>query len=278
MMQSHEVHGARIPKIGMGTFRLDNQLAAERIKEAIDIGYRHIDTAQMYANEQGVGTALKSSRIAREELFVTTKIWPDRFQEGDLQRSVAESLERLQLDAVDLLLLHWPNPNVPLDETIAALNAVVENGWTRHIGLSNFTVPLIREAVALSQRPLVTNQVEYHPRLSQAPVLEELARHDMALTAYCPLGQGRLLDHPAIGEIATGHGKTPAQVILRWHYQQPGVIAIPRSSRAERLRENFSILDFSLTDAEMATLHRLEHPDGRIINPAELAPSWDQIA
>ena len=274
-MESLSVREARIPKIGMGTFQLDNRLASERVREAIDLGYRHIDTAQMYGNEKGVGDAIRASGVKRSELFVTTKVWPDRFRDGDLQRSVEESLDRLQLETVDLLLLHWPNPHVPLAETLAALDAVAERGWTAHIGISNFTVALIREAVALAKHPLITNQVEYHPRLSQAPVLNELARHGMALTAYCPLGQGRLLDHPTIRQIAADHDKTPAQTILRWHYQQPAVIAIPRSSNSARLRENFAILDFSLTAEQMSALHGLAETTGRIINPADLAPQWD---
>jgi len=274
-MEHVEANGARIPKIGFGTFELDAQTAESRVRDAIEAGYRHIDTAQMYRNEAAVGAGIRGSGLDRDELFVTTKVWPDRFRDGDLQRSVQESLERLGLDRVDLLLLHWPNTEVPLEETIAALNDVRSNGLTRHIGVSNFTVALIRQAVEASEAPLVTDQVEYHPNLSQAPVREELARQGMALTAYCPLGKGRALRDATVQRIAKAHGKDPAQVVLRWHYQQPDVVAIPRSSKAERVRSNFDIFDFQLSESEMQELHGLARSDGRIISPGGLAPAWD---
>ncbi|WP_440994948.1 aldo/keto reductase [Arhodomonas sp. SL1] len=274
-MKLVETNGADIPKIGFGTFQLEPEVAQARVRDALAVGCRHIDTAQMYNNEAAVGEAIRDSGVPREDIFVTTKVWVDRFRDGDLQRSTEESLKRLGLEYVDLLLLHWPNPEVPLEETVGALNDTRRRGMTRHIGVSNFTVNLLREAVAATEYPLVTNQVEFHPHLSQAPVREELARHDMALTAYCPLGQGRVLEEPAIRRIAEAHGKDPGQVVLRWHYQQPDVIAIPRSARAERVRSNMDLLDFELSDAEMAEISSLAREDGRIINPDSLAPAWD---
>ena len=270
-----DANGARIPKIGFGTFELDSATAAARVPDALEAGCRHIDTAQMYGNEEGVGRGLRDSGLDRQDIFLTTKVWPDRYRDGDLQRSAAESLDRLGLDYVDLLLLHWPNPDVPLEETVGALNEVASQGLTRHIGVSNFTVALLDQAVAASTRPLVTNQVEYHPYLSQAPVLEALARHGMALTAYCPLGKGRAIGDGTVRRIADAHGKSPAQVVLRWHYQQPGVVAIPRTSRAERVPANLDIFDFELSDQDMAAIHALARADGRIISPAGLAPAWD---
>lgn len=274
-MQYVETNGARIPKIGFGTFELDNDTAERRVADALEAGYRHIDTAQMYRNEAAVGRGIAGSGVDRDEIFVTTKVWPDRFRDGDLQQSVRESLDRLGLARVDLLLLHWPNHEVALAETIGALNDVAEQGLTRHIGVSNFNVALLDEAVSLSRRPLITNQVEYHPYLSQQPVLEALGRHGMALTAYCPLGKGRAIGDATIRRIADAHGKDPAQIVLRWHYQQPNVIAIPRSSKSERVHSNLEILDFELSNEEMGAIHGLAREDGRIISPAGLAPAWD---
>lgn len=270
-----EVNGARIPKLGFGTFQLEDETAYARVRDALDAGCRHIDTAQMYRNEEAVGEAIRDSGVPRDAVFLTTKVWVDRFRDGDLQRSVEESLARLGLPSVDLVLLHWPNPDVPLAETVGALNDARAHGLTAHIGVSNFTVALVREAVAASAAPLVTNQVEFHPHLNQDPVRAELARHGMALTAYCPLGQGSVLNDPEIRRIAAAHDRTPGQVILRWHYQQPDVIAIPRTSKAERVRENLDILGFRLSDEEMQAIHGLAREDGRIISPDSLAPAWD---
>ena len=250
-------------------------MARARVADALAAGYRHIDTAQMYGNESAVGAAIRDSGVPREQIFLTTKVWVDHFRDGDLQRAVEESLQRLGLDEVDLLLLHWPHPAVPLAETLGALNEVRQRGLARHIGVSNFTVALLEEAVALSEASLVTDQVEYHPYLAQRRLREALSRRQMALTAYCPLGKGRVLSDPVIGRIAREHGKQPAQVILRWHYQQPGVVAIPRSSKAERVRANLDIFDFELSEAEMVEISALARADGRVIDPAGLAPNWD---
>ena len=270
-----EANGVHIPKIGFGTFQLEPAVARARVRDALVTGYRHIDTAQIYDNEEAVGAGIRDSGVAREEILVTTKVWVDRFRDGDLQRSAEESLKRLGLDDVDLLLLHWPNPDVPLAESVGALNDARRRGLTRHIGVSNFTVALVREAVAESDAPLVTNQVEYHPYLAQDALREELARQDMALTAYCPLGQGRIFHEGVIRRIARTHGKEPGQVVLRWQYEQPGVAAIPRTSKAERVHSNFDIFDFELSDSEMGEIACLARADGRIINPAGRAPAWD---
>lgn len=274
-MEFVEANGARIPKLGFGTFQLDGETTRRVVPEALEVGYRLIDTAQMYENESDVGHSIRQSRIPREELFLTTKVWPDRYRNGMLQRSAAQSLERLGTDYVDLLLLHWPNPEVPLEETIDALNDVHEKGLARHIGVSNFTVPLIWEAAEYSAAPLVTNQVEYHPYLSQEPVMRELDNQGMALTAYAPLGQGRDLRDETIRRIAGRHQATPAQTVLRWHYQQPDVIAIPRSSNTERVRENFDIFGFELSDEEMDEIGGLARDDGRLVSPEGMAPEWD---
>jgi len=270
-----EAHGARIPALGFGTWELRDGLAVRLVEAALAIGYRHIDTAQMYENEREVGTAIRTSGIDRAEIFLTTKVWPDRFRQGDLQRSVEESLQRLGLEAVDLLLLHWPNPAVPLAETIDALNDARARGMTRHIGVSNFPSRLMEEAIRLSAAPLVTNQVEYHPFLTQKRVLAACRGAGMALTAYCPLARGRVFGDPVIARIAARHRKSPAQIALRWLVQQEGVVAIPRSSKPEHARANFEIWDFALAVEEMRAISALGSPSGRIVDIAGLAPEWD---
>ncbi len=274
-MHSVEAHGARIPALGFGTWELRDGLAVRLVEAALEIGYRHIDTAQIYENEREVGTAVRTSGVERHEIFLTTKVWPDRFREGDLQRSVEESLERLRLDFVDLLLLHWPNPSVPLAETVGALCDVRARGMARHVGVSNFPVRLMEEAIRLAEAPLVTNQVEYHPFLSQKRLLAACRAAGMALTAYCPLARGRIFGDPVIERIAARHRKSPAQVALRWLVQQPGVVAIPRSSKPEHARANFEIWDFALDEREMAEISALASPAGRIVDIAGLAPEWD---
>ncbi|GAB4200781.1 MAG: aldo/keto reductase [Wenzhouxiangellaceae bacterium] len=274
-MQTIAIQQHAVPALGFGTFQLKDATARQMVREALAIGYRHIDTAQIYENEAAVGQGIKDAAIARDEIFLTTKVWVDQFRNGDLQRSVDESLQRLGVDYVDLLLLHWPNPDVPLAETIAALNEVQQAGKTRLIGISNFTCELIDQAVALSEAPLATNQVEYHPHLSQAKVLSALARHGMTLTAYSPLAQGKLMDDETLSDIAASHGVSIPQVALRWLLQQPQVMAIPRSSKPEHARNNFAVNEFTLSDEEMQRIHQLARADGRVINPQSLAPDWD---
>ena len=247
------------------------------IAEAAKIGYRHFDTAQMYHNEEGVGRGLKASGLARDDYFVTTKIWYDKFQSGDLQTSVMESLRKLDLEHVDLLLLHWPTDDVPLEETIAALNEVKNLGMTRLIGISNFPTALIEKAVSLSNIPLTVNQVEYHPYLDQTKVLESLRARDMLLTAYCPIARGTVLKDPTLKAIGEKYGKSAVQVTLRWLMQQDSVVAIPKSGSPKNAAANFDIFDFELSESDMAAIHDLAKPDGRLIDPS-FAPKWDQAA
>jgi 2,5-diketo-D-gluconate reductase B len=274
-MQIVEANEARIPSLGFGTYLLEGQSVVDMVSHALNVGYRHVDTAQVYGNESEVGRGIEASSVDREEVFLTTKVWVDYFAAGDLPASVDESLSKLRTDYVDLLLLHWPHPEVPLSETLGALNEVRAAGKTKHIGVSNFTTKLISEAVELSEAPLVTNQVEYHPFLDQTPVLETLRANGMSLTAYSPLARGKVLEADTITEIARDHGKTNSQVALRWLVQQDGVIAIPKASRAERVEENFDIFDFELSDEEMHRISGLATPEGRLISPSNLAPEWD---
>src|SRR5579859_416809 len=268
-----EGNGAKIPAIGLGTWELRGRTCARIVEQALTFGYRHIDTAQIYENEREVGDGLRASGVKREDLFVTTKIWTTHFAPNDLERSTKESLVKLRLSQVDLVLLHWPNPQVPLAETLGALARVRKLGMSRHIGVSNFTVALIEQATALCPEPLVCDQVEYHPYLDQTKVLEACARHGMALVAYSPVAKGRVKTDQTLARIGRAHGKTAAQVCLRWLVQQ-NVAAIPRTSKIERLSENIEIFDFALSDEEMHQISQMGSAKGRLTDYG-FAPKWD---
>ncbi len=272
-MQFVEANGARIPAIGLGTWELRGRTCARIVEQALKLGYRHIDTAQVYENEREVGEGLRASGVRRDDVFVTTKIWTNHFAPNDLERSAKESLARLRLSEVDLLLLHWPNPQVPLAETLGALAHVRQLGMSRHIGVSNFTVALIEEATAACSEPLACDQVEYHPYLDQTKVLDACARHGMAVVAYSPVAKGRIKNDRVLVRIGQAHGKTPAQVCLRWLVQQ-NVSAIPRTSKIERLSENIDIFDFELSEAEMRQIFQLASAKGRLTDFG-FAPKWD---
>jgi 2,5-diketo-D-gluconate reductase B len=275
MPEAIEAHTARIPLVGLGTWDLRGRTCARVVEQALRLGYRHIDTAEMYENEREVGDGLRASGVPRDEVFVVTKIWPSHFAARELIKAARESLARLRLSAVDLLLLHWPNPRIPLAETLGALNKVSEAGLTRHIGVSNFTVALIEEAVRLTQAPLVCNQVETHPFLDQSKLKAACRAHGMALVAYSPLARGKTKNNPVLERIGKAHGKTAAQASLRFLVQQ-GIPVIPRTSRLERLTENISIFDFALSDPEMTEIAGLAHGDGRLIDYAFAGPpKWD---
>jgi len=237
------------------------------------LGYRHIDTAQIYENEREVGEGLRASGIRRDEVFVTTKVWPSHFASNDLERSAKESLARLRLTDVDLLLLHWPNPQIPLPETLGALARARQIGLARHIGVSNFTVALIEEAVAACAEPLVCDQVEYHPFLDQTKVKDACARRGMALVAYSPVAKGRIKNERALARIGDRYRKSAVQVGLRWLVQQ-NVSAIPRTSRLERLSENINVFDFELSDDEMSQISAMGNAGGRFTDFG-FAPKWD---
>ena len=268
-----EAKGARIPAIGLGTWELRGRTCARLVEQALRLGYRHIDTAQIYENERDVGDGSRASGIKRDDVFVTTKVWTTHFAPNDLERSTRESLVRLRLSDVDLLLLHWPNPHVPLAETLGALAHVKRLGLSRHIGISNFTVALIEEATALCPEPLVCDQVEYHPYLDQTRVLEACAHHGMGLVAYSPIAKGRIRNAQTLLRIGQAHGKTAAQVCLRWLVQQ-NVSAIPRTSKIERLSENIDIFDFELSDAQMRQIFQMRSARGRLTDYG-FAPRWD---
>ena len=263
-----------MPVIGLGTWRLQGGAAQQMVEQALELGYRHIDTAQIYGNEQDVGAALAATGVSRAEIFLTTKVWVEHFAHGDLQRSLDESLRKLRVPQVDLLLLHWPKPRPALAETMAALNDVRDRGLTRAIGLSNFPSGLMAKAQAASEAPIATNQVEYHPYLSQKTLIAKARAIGASITAWSPLAQGKVAGDPVLIEIGEAHGKTPGQVTLRWQVQQ-GVVTIPRTRNPARLAENFDIFDFALSDAEMARISALARPDGRLGDWLDKAFEWD---
>jgi 2,5-diketo-D-gluconate reductase B len=270
-----EANGARIPLLGLGTWELRGRTCARIVEQALRLGYRHIDTAQIYDNEQDVGTGLRASAVKRDDVFITTKIWPSHFAPRDLQRSAKESLVRLRLSEVDLLLLHWPNPHVSLAETLGALCNVKRDGLARHIGISNFTVALVEEAVRLASEPLVCNQIEVHPFLDQTKVIDACRRHALAVVAYSPIARGQAARDPVLIEIGKQHGKSAVQVCLRWLVQQE-IVVIPRTAKVERLSSNAAIFDFTLTEEEMARIGKLAHARGRVVNYSYSGtPEWD---
>src|SRR3981189_1571362 len=268
-----EANGAKIPAIGLGTWELRGRTCARLVEQALRLGYRHIDTAQVYENEREVGEGLRASGTKRDEVFVTTKIWTTHFAPNDLERSTKESLAKLRLSEVDLLLLHWPNPHVPLAETLGALAHVRKLGMARHIGVWNFTVALIDYAVAACSEPLVCDQVEYHPYLDQTKVRDACIRHGMAVIAYSPIAKGRIRNDRALARIGDRYRKSAAQVCLRWLVQQ-NVAAIPRTSKLERLSENIDIFDFELSDDDMGEISAMGSASGRRTDYG-FAPKWD---
>jgi diketogulonate reductase-like aldo/keto reductase len=274
-MHAVEAKGARIPLVGLGTWDLRGRACARTVEQALRLGYRHVDTAEMYDNEREVGDGLRAAGIARGEVFITTKIWPSHFAPLELERAAKSSLARLRMADVDLLLLHWPNPQIPLAETIGALCKVKREGFARHIGVSNFTVALIEEAVGLAAEPLVCNQIEMHPFLDQSKMVAACRAHGMAIVAYSPIARGSASKSAVLARIGAAHRKSAAQVSLRFLVQQ-GIAVIPRTSRVERLSENAALFDFALSDAEMNEIGALARRGGRIVDNAYSGtPKWD---
>ena len=267
-----ESHGVRIPILGFGTMTLKDQ-CVQLVEASLKLGYRHLDTAQMYGNEREVGSGMRGSGLKREDIFLTTKVWFTQLASGDFERSVDESLERLALPWVDLLMIHWPNAQVPLSESIAALCKMKKAGLTKHVGVANFNVAMIEEAVKLASQPIAVLQIETHPYLGQSKVIAAARRYGMAVVGYCPLARGKVLAEAVLQRIGKAHGKTPAQVALRFLEQQQ-IIPIPRTSKRERLAENLGSLDLKLSEAETAEIAKLQRPNSRIVSPPQ-APQWD---
>lgn len=269
---------AEMPVLGFGTWKLRGEECVQAVKEAMDIGYRHIDTAQIYENEAEVGQGIKNSGAPRDKVFLTTKVWRNNFENKQAaQKSIEESLKKLQVDYVDLLLVHWPFPEYSVEQMLEPVMAAQEKGMARIIGVSNFTVAQMDKAREFSAGKVLVNQVEYHPNLSQKPVLDYIQQHDMALTAYSPLGRGAVLEDAILVDIAKAHNKTPAQICLRWEIQQNRVAAIPKSATKANIQANFDIFDFELSQDEMNKISAMARDDGRLVNP-DFAPQWDTAA
>lgn len=267
MIPNVRANGADIPVIGLGTGGLRGDAGIRAIHAALDCGYRLFDTAVMYGNEPEVGEAIGSHPTPREDVLVITKVLPADVADGPLQRSAEASLKRLRIEQLDLLLIHWPNPEAPLAEQIRALCDAKKRGLARHIGVSNFPPRYVEAAVALADEPLVTNQVERHPHFVQEDLSAICTRHGLSLTCYAPTGRASLLVDPVIVALARKKGKSAAQIVLRWHVQQPMNIAIPKSTDPRHIAENIAIFDFELTSEELARITALHRPGGRLIGP-----------
>ncbi len=270
-MRALEIQGTTVPKLGFGTWQIEGPECQEAVEDALSIGYRHIDTARAYGNEREVGRGLAAAGVPREEFFLTTKIWREEYAPDDLRRAAEDSLRNLQVNCLDLLLLHWPNPAFPLEETLGALVRLRDDGLILHLGVSNFPAGTLREALDVA--PIFADQVEFHPFLGQDEIVALAAEKDFMVTAYSPLARGRVPEDPTLREIGEEHGKTAGQVALRWLLDKPQVCAIPKASSHERRVENFEVFDFELTDDERGRIEALPK-DERIIDPG-WAPDWD---
>jgi 2,5-diketo-D-gluconate reductase B len=251
-----KANGALIPAIGLGTWDLRGRTCANMVTQALRLGYRHIDTAEMYDNEREVGEGLRAANIPRDQVFVTTKVWHSHLAARDLERAAEQSLNKLKLDQVDLLLIHWPNPRIPLAETIPALCRAKTRGLTRHIGISNFTPDLVEEAVRLASEPLATDQIEWHPFIEQSATRRACRRHGLSVTAYSPLAKGRVAGNKVLARVGEPYGKSGSQVALRFLLQE-GAIVIPRTAKPERLAENFDVFDFELDASAVEAIRKL---------------------
>ncbi len=272
-MDEIQAHGMRLPKLGFGTWRLKGAECQAAVESALALGYRHIDTAEMYGNEDAVGAALAATGVPRSELHVTTKVWRDHLAPAQLRAAMDASLRALRLDQVDLYLIHWPAPQMDLRATLQTMVALRDANMTRYIGVANFTVALLREAVEGIGAPIVCNQIEYHVLLDQSKVIRYARDQGIAVTAYCPLAQGRLAEQPALLDIARKHNATPAQVALKWLLDQDGVSPIPKAASRARQQENLDALRLTLDDADRAAIAALPK-NQRFVSPAG-APAWD---
>ncbi|GAN77348.1 aldo/keto reductase [Acidisphaera rubrifaciens] len=268
--------GLRMPRLGLGTFRMQGAVCQSAVESALALGYRHIDTAQMYGNEEAVGAALRAAGVPRHEVHVTTKVWWENLAPDAMRRACDDSLRKLGLDHVDLYMIHWPARGMDMRASVETLMALREAGRTRAIGVCNFPLALLREAVETVGAPIAANQVEYHVLLGQTVLRDYMRGRGIALTAYCPLAQGRLAEHPALSAIARRHDASPAQVALAWLLEQDGVAAIPKSSRPEGQRANLGALAVRLDDEDRRVIAALPK-DQRCVNPP-FAPAWDKAA
>lgn len=271
-MQYVDVQGARVPALGLGTWQMAGASCRDAVRLALELGYRHIDTAQSYANEGAVGAGLRLSGVDREEVWLTTKVALDHLRYGDVIRTARDSLRRLGVEYIDLLLIHWPSKEVPIDETLSALQELQEEGVVAHMGVCNFTRPMVE--AALRSYPLLAVHVECHPFLPQTELTGLAVERDLVFTAYSPLARGEVAQDPTLRDIGARYGKSPCQVALRWLLQRTNVCAIPKASSLDHLRENLHLFDFELGEEDLARVAQLGRAPRRLLNPP-WAPDWD---
>lgn len=274
-MKFLSLKGAQMPALGFGTWKLTGQECAKSVDFALGEGYRHIDTAQIYENEAEVGDGIRQSAVDREKIFLTTKVWRNHFAGDNVMASVDESLGKLKTEYVDLLLVHWPFPEAPVSKMVEEVVAVMEAGKARAVGVSNFTVAQMQEAQKVSGGKIAVNQVEYHPYLSQKPLLDYARKENIVVTAYSPVARGKAVKDEALAEIGRKYAKSAGQVTLRWLVQQDGIAAIPKSATPDNIRANLDIFDFELSEDDMARIFAMGSDAGRQVNP-DWAPRWDR--
>lgn len=272
-MDNIKTQGIAMPKLGLGTFRLQGDACRAAVESALALGYRHIDTAEMYGNEEPIGAAIAASRVPRGELHVTTKVWHENLAPDAIRRAFDASLKKLRLDHIDLYLVHWPSRSMKLPAVLETLVKLKEEGRTRAIGVANFTAALLKVAVEEARAPIACNQVEYHAMLDQAKLRTYMDAHRIPLVAYCPLAQGRVASDATLASIGRKHNASAAQVALKWLLDQDGVAAIPKASRAESQKANLDALKVTLDDEDRKAIAALPK-DRRCVNPG-FGPDWD---
>lgn len=272
-MQYKTIQGINVPEIGLGTYKLYGKECKNTVMKALDLGYRHIDTAQMYKNEAEIGDAIRTSYVDRDDIFITTKVWHTNLQHDDLLQTVEESLLELKTSFVDLLLIHWPNEKYSLEKTMEAMLVLRDQGKAVNIGVSNFPIEMVKEVTEELRIPIFCNQVEFHPFLDQLDLLDYSYEQEFLITAYSPLAQGKVFENELLKKIGENHGKTAGQIALRWLIEQENVVSIPKASSEAHLRENIDIFDFELTDDEFNDIDDLEKGI-RLVNPS-FAP-WNK--
>lgn len=273
MMEAITANGLHMPRLGLGTFRMEGAICQAAVEAGLAIGYRHLDTAEMYANEDAVGAAIRTSGVKRADIHLTTKVWNDHLRPEQMRAAMAASLRKLGTEYIDLYLIHWPSPHMDLGAAMRGLSALQQDGTARRIGVANFPTSLLRRAIEEFGAAIAAVQFEYHAMLRQPALLAYLRGRGIPVIAYSPLAKGELASAPTMRCIAAKHGATPAQVALRWLLDQPDVAVIPKSSHEPRLRENMGALNLRLDEADRAAIEALPK-DRRTVNPGFASP-WD---